>query len=111
MMIGAQSRMDDIAFHRPQDGRGFRERPDETLRRWALGVAYALRPNRIRSVPPFLAVTDARLLAGDRRRRCARRLQRPVRIGLGPRARDLARCLRARALSVLPSRAAEMVGA
>lgn len=67
MMIGAESRMGDIVYDLPQDARAFRERPDETLRRWALGVAYALQPNRIRTVPPLLAFTAGRLLIGDRR--------------------------------------------
>jgi hypothetical protein len=42
MMIGAESRMGDIVYDLPQDARAFRERPDETLRRWALGVALRL---------------------------------------------------------------------
>ncbi|HYF56966.1 MAG TPA: leucyl/phenylalanyl-tRNA--protein transferase [Salinarimonas sp.] len=46
---------------------GFGERPAERLRRWSLGLAYALRPNRIRSAPALLARTGALLLAGDRR--------------------------------------------
>jgi len=66
MTIGADTRLDDLALGSPQEPNAFRERPEETLRRWGLGVAYALRPNRIRSVPPLLALTAARLLSGDR---------------------------------------------
>src|SRR5215208_898791 len=66
MTIGADTQLDDLALGSPQEPNAFRERPEETLRRWGLGVAYALRPNRIRSVPPLLALTAARLLSGDR---------------------------------------------
>jgi leucyl/phenylalanyl-tRNA---protein transferase len=45
---------------------GFSESPEETARRWALGIAYALRANRIHGVPALLALTSLRLLTGDR---------------------------------------------
>jgi len=67
MMIGAEARMDGIVLDQPQASPVFREQPDETLRRWTLGVAYAMRPGRIRAVPPLLAFTAVRLLTGDRR--------------------------------------------
>jgi leucyl/phenylalanyl-tRNA--protein transferase len=44
----------------------FAETRAQTLRRWTLGVAYALRPNRVRSAPPLVALT-ARWLAAGRR--------------------------------------------
>ena len=67
MMIGSEPRMGDAVFEQLQDARAFREAPDEILRRWGLGVAYAMRPNRIRAVPPLLAFTATRLLSNDRR--------------------------------------------
>jgi leucyl/phenylalanyl-tRNA---protein transferase len=65
-MISANPGLSALAVGVLRDGDVFRERPEETLRRWTLGAAYALRPNRIRVVPPLLAFTAARLLSGDR---------------------------------------------
>jgi leucyl/phenylalanyl-tRNA--protein transferase len=44
----------------------FRETTADRLRRWGLGIAYALRPNRIGGVPAVLARTGADLLRGGR---------------------------------------------
>ena len=59
--IDAVSRLDQPVHDVP-----FRETLDERLRRWGLGTAYALRPNRIRSLPPLLAFTARQLLTGNR---------------------------------------------
>ncbi len=52
---------------RSDEGRDarFRETWEESVRRWALGTAYALRPNRVRGVAPLLGFTARKLLAGD----------------------------------------------
>jgi leucyl/phenylalanyl-tRNA--protein transferase len=44
----------------------FHETLEERARRWALGTAYALRPNRVRGVVPLLGFTALRLATGNR---------------------------------------------
>jgi leucyl/phenylalanyl-tRNA--protein transferase len=45
----------------------FTETLDETARRWALGIAYALRSSRVHGVPALVALTGLRLITRNRR--------------------------------------------